>query len=167
MDRLQELVRLHRMGTGEREVARILKMSPTTERAYRNALVDEGLLAGPPEDVPLLEVLRAAVEKRLPASIPPQMISTVDDLRERIVELAERGLKPQAIYDRLRLDDPTLTASYYAVRAAWRRWRKARGVRAEDVAIAVETAAGEQCSILARPSTESLISSASPKSSRT
>ena len=35
MDRLQELVRLHRMGTGEREVARLLGMSPTTERSYR------------------------------------------------------------------------------------------------------------------------------------
>jgi transposase len=29
------------------------------------------------------------------------------------------------------------------VRAAWRKWRKARGVRAEDVAIPVETAAGD------------------------
>ncbi len=28
MDRLQELVRLHRMGTGDREVARLLGMSP-------------------------------------------------------------------------------------------------------------------------------------------
>ena len=143
MDRLQELVRLHRMGTGAREVARILCMSPTTERTYRAALADEGLLAGSPEDVPLAEVLRAAVEKRLPLATPPQMVSSVDAVRERIVELAERGLKPQAIYDRLRLDDPTMTASFYAIRAAWRRWRKARGVRAEDVAIPVETAAGD------------------------
>ena len=143
MDRLEELVRLHRMGTGAREVARILCMSPTTERTYRTALVDEGLLTGPPDDVPLQEVLRAAVEKRLPIATPPQMVSSVDTLRERIVELAERGLKPQAIYDRLRLDDPTLTASFYAVRGAWRKWRKARGVRAEDVAISVETAAGD------------------------
>ena len=32
MDRLQELVRLHRMGTGAREVARLLSMSPNTEK---------------------------------------------------------------------------------------------------------------------------------------
>ena len=38
MDRLQELVRLHRMGTGGREVARLLGMSPNTERVYRRAL---------------------------------------------------------------------------------------------------------------------------------
>jgi len=143
MDRLQELVRLHRMGTGAREVARILCMSPTTERTYRTALAGEGLLAGSPDDLPLLEVLRAAVEKRLPVATPPQMVSSVDALRERIIELAERGLRPQAIYDRIRLDDPAAEASYYAVRAAWRRWRKARGVRAEDVAIPVETAAGD------------------------
>jgi transposase len=143
MDRLQELVRLHRMGTGAREVARILSVSPTTERTYRTALDAEGLLAGPADEVPLLEVLRAAVEKRLPAATPPQQVSSVDLLRDRIVELAERGLRPQAIFDRLRLEDPTVTASYYSVRAAWRKWRKARGVRAEDVAIPVETAAGE------------------------
>ncbi len=34
MHRLQELVRLHRMGTGAREVARLLRMSPNTERDY-------------------------------------------------------------------------------------------------------------------------------------
>lgn len=143
MDRLQELVRLHRMGTGAREVARLLNISPMTERTYRTALAAEGLLAGATDDVPQLEELRAAVEKRLPAVTPPQMVSTVDELRARIVELAEKGLKPQAIFDRLRLEDPTLAASFYAVRGAWRKWRKARGVRAEDVAISVETAAGE------------------------
>jgi transposase len=127
----------------QREVARLLNMSPNTERTYRTALETEGLLAGPADDVPLAEVLRAAVEKRLPMATPPQMVSNVDGLRERIVELAERGLKARAIYSRLRLDDPTLTASFYSVRAAWRRWNKARGVRAEDVAIPVETAAGE------------------------
>lgn len=143
MDRLQELVRLHRMGTGAREVARMLDMSPNTEREYRRALKTEGLLAGPVEELPLLEVLRAAVERRLPTKPPPQMVSTVDPLREKIVELAEKGLKAQAIYDRLRLEDPDFAASFWAVRAAWRKWRKARKVRAEDVAIPVETAPGE------------------------
>jgi len=38
MHRLQELVRLHRMGTGKREVARLLKMSPRIELGYREAL---------------------------------------------------------------------------------------------------------------------------------
>jgi hypothetical protein len=52
MDRLQELVRLHRMGSGAREVARLLSMSPNTERMYRLALEAVGLLAGPVADLP-------------------------------------------------------------------------------------------------------------------
>jgi transposase len=143
MDRLQELVRLHRMGTGAREVARMLRMSPNTEREYRQALEHEGLLDGPAEDIAALEVLRAAVERQLPVVAPPQMVSTVEPLRDRIVELAEKGVKARAIFDRLRLEDPTFSASYWAVRGVWRRWRKERGVRAEDVAIPVETGPGE------------------------
>jgi hypothetical protein len=38
MHRLQDLVRLHRLGTGVRLVARRLGMSPNTERTYRHAL---------------------------------------------------------------------------------------------------------------------------------
>ena len=37
MDRLLELVRLHRMKTKMREIARLLDMSPNTEREYREA----------------------------------------------------------------------------------------------------------------------------------
>lgn len=46
MHRLQDLVRLHRLGTGAREVARLLGMSPNTERDYRLALGEAGLLEG-------------------------------------------------------------------------------------------------------------------------
>ena len=74
MDRLQELVRLHRMGTGAREVARMLRMSPNTEREYRQALEKEGLLDGPAENIAALEVLKAAVERQLPVVAPPQMV---------------------------------------------------------------------------------------------
>lgn len=143
MDRLQELVRLHRMGTGAREVARMLQISPNTEREYRLALEAEGLLAGAADEVPSLEVLRSAVERQLPTKPPPQMVSSVEGLREQIEALAEKGLTPQTIYDRLRVEDPSFRASYWSVRAMWRKWRKQRGVRAEDVAIPVETAAGE------------------------
>jgi hypothetical protein len=143
MDRLQELVRLHRMGTGAREVARLLAMSPNTERAYRSALAAEGVLDGAVDDLPALDVLKAAVERRLPTMPPPQMVSSVQDWESRIVELAERGLEPQAIYDRLRVEESGFGGSYYSVRGAWRRWRKQRGVRADDVVIPVETSAGD------------------------
>lgn len=53
MDRLQELVRLHRMGTGAREVARMLLMSPNTEREYRQALEREVSRSGSAVDTSL------------------------------------------------------------------------------------------------------------------
>lgn len=37
MHKVQELVRLHRMGTGAREVARLLGISPNTERSRSGA----------------------------------------------------------------------------------------------------------------------------------
>lgn len=44
MHRLQEVVRLHRLGTASREVAKPLSLNPNTERWYRKAL--ECVLAG-------------------------------------------------------------------------------------------------------------------------
>ena len=47
MHRLQELVRLHRLGGGTaHDIASSLKMSPNTERKYREALTAAGLLEG-------------------------------------------------------------------------------------------------------------------------
>jgi hypothetical protein len=63
MHRLQDLVRLHRLGNGAREVARLLEMSPNTERDYRLALIDAGLLEGDPSQLPELGILRAAIEE--------------------------------------------------------------------------------------------------------
>ena len=64
MHRLQELVRLHRMGTGARKTARLLKMGPNTERTYREALQRAGMLDGPVEELPSLQVLKEAVAFR-------------------------------------------------------------------------------------------------------
>ena len=61
MHRLQELVRLHRLGTTARHVARLLGLSPNTERRYREALEGAGLLQGEVDADPDLEVLTAAV----------------------------------------------------------------------------------------------------------
>ncbi len=63
--------------------------SPNTERSYREALKKAQLLDGAADDIPALKALRAAVDARLPVVAPPQMVSTADALRERIVELAK------------------------------------------------------------------------------
>lgn len=71
MHRLQGLVRLHRLQTGARQVARLLNMSPNTERSYRRALEAAGLLEGPVGELPSLEELQAAVLEAHPRRPPP------------------------------------------------------------------------------------------------
>ena len=76
--RLQDLVRLHRMGTGAREVARLLRMSPNTERQYRTALEAAGLLAGEVEPLPTMEALKLAVGAHVPSKPAPQQQSSIE-----------------------------------------------------------------------------------------
>src|SRR3954471_21460868 len=131
------------MGTGARKVARMLRMSPNTEREYRQALEKEGLLDGPAEDIAALEALKAAVQRQLPVVAPPQMVSTAEPLRDKIVELAEKASRRGRSSTGCGSRFPRFSASYWAVRGVWRRRRKERVVRAENVAIPVETGPGE------------------------
>lgn len=142
MHRLEEMVRLYRMGTSKHEIARMLLMSPNTERVYRNALVSAELLEGPVDALPSVEQLRAAVQQHHPPKVAVAQTSSVESYREAIAGLMTKGLKARAIYDRLRLDEPGFCASYAAVKRFWRAANRARGVRAENVAIPVETAPG-------------------------
>jgi len=143
MHRLVDLVRLHRMRTAPREVARLLVMGPNTERQYRQALEAEGLLHGDPSALPALEVLKMAVERRCPPVLPPQQVSSLEPLRPWMESCVAKQMTPRAIYDRLRLEHDEFTGSYSAVKRFCRSLRKARGVQPEDVAIPVETGAGE------------------------
>src|SRR5690606_17832937 len=143
MDRLQELVRLHRLGSGGRETARLLKMGPNTERDYRRALAAEQLLDGPVDELPELDVLKAAIERQLSKGLPTQMVSSVAEWEPKIIKLAEAGLTAQPIYDRLKLEEPDFKGGFYAVRAVWRRWRKSRPISADDIVIPVESVAGD------------------------
>lgn len=66
----------HRMQTSKRAVARLLGMSPNTERQYREALERVGLLEGAPGEIPELAALQAAV-RQVPAVpwLPPGVAS--------------------------------------------------------------------------------------------
>lgn len=143
MQRLQELVRLHRMGTGCREVARLLKMGPAAERVYREVLDAAGLLQGAPDDLPPLESLRAAVDAALPPKRGRQEQSTAEPWSDEIEALAAKGVGAKAIFDRLRLEVPDFTAGYYAVKRLAKRTADAKGIAAEDVAIPVVTLPGQ------------------------
>ncbi|RMH39936.1 MAG: IS21 family transposase, partial [Alphaproteobacteria bacterium] len=131
------------MGIKYREVARLLGMSPNTERHYRAILEAEGLLAGAVEDLPALDVLRDAVVRAEGASAPPQQTSSIERWRATIEGLFSDGLKPRAAFDRMRLDHPEFKGSYWAVKRMWRQYKKRQGIQPEDVAIPVETVAGE------------------------
>jgi transposase len=139
MHDLQELVRLHRLGTPVRAASDALGMSRNTHKGYREKLDAAALLDGPPEDLPTLEALSAAVPQR----VPRQQRSSAEAWTERLTELVDAGHQPSAIFQRLTTEEPGFNASYDAVKRLCRRIRKARPVRPEDVAIRVETPAGE------------------------
>jgi hypothetical protein len=103
MHRLQEVVRLHRLGLTERRAAKELRMGRNTVREYRRAIATAGLLEGPADDLPALETLKAIVVAAMPPRPWPQQVSKLEDWREEVESLLEKRLGPQAIHDRLRL----------------------------------------------------------------
>jgi transposase len=144
MHRLQEMVRLHRLGGGTaHEIAASLRMSPNTERKYRNALTSAGLLAGSVDALPPLEELKAVVEKELRSVDPPQQQSSIAKWQPEVKELLENGLTPKTIHDRLRLKHPgEYEGQLGAVKRMVKRLRIEQGVSANDIAIPVETEPG-------------------------
>lgn len=143
MHRLQEFVRLRRLGAGSREIARVLKMSRNTQKLYVRLLSKAQLLDGVPDQLPDFDMLKRAVEQLRPPSPPPQETTTLGPWRETIVGMVERGAGPKAIFDALVLQDPDFPGSLSAVKRLCLRLAQARGVRAEDVVIPVTTGPGE------------------------
>lgn len=143
MHKLQEFVRLVRMGTKFRAVARMLAISPNSERAYRRALEAAGLLAGDPDEMPELDTLQAAVAQHKPPQRPPQQVSTVERWAEAVRLMLANGAAPKAIFDRLRLENPDFDGSLSAIKRLCIRLENERGARPEDVALRVETEPGE------------------------
>ena len=81
MHRLQEVVRLHRLGRSSRAIARQLRMGRDTIRGYLKALRTAGVLDGSADELP---ALRAVVAKHAPAKIPPQQASSVERWKTKI-----------------------------------------------------------------------------------
>lgn len=143
MHQLQELVRLHRMETGKREVARLLGLSPMTEREYRKAIEAAGLMAGEVDDLPDVLSLEKAVREVKPPKVAPQQVSSIEPWAEKIKAMVGRGAKPKAIYDALRLKDKGFKGSLSAVKRIVKRLQGAKEVAPEDVAIPVLSGPGE------------------------
>jgi len=119
------------------------ELSRTTARRYLRALADSGLLEGPAEALPEESELRAAVDAVLPPQQPKQQVSSVAGWEPHILQMAEKGVTPKVIYDRLRLQDEDFQGSYDAVKRLCARWKRERAPVATEVAIPVQTAPGQ------------------------
>ena len=147
MHRLQDLVRLHRLQVPVREVARLLVMSPNTERVYRHALEEAGLLQGEPKDLPELEDLKKAVLTHRPPKQPAQQCSSVEPWAKLIEEGHDKGAAPKAIFDFLNTQYQDFNGSYQAVKRFCARLKRQQGISPEQVVIPVETAPGSVAQI--------------------
>lgn len=147
MFQMQELVRLHRMGVGCHEVARLLGVSPNTERPYREALASAGLMEGPPESLPDEEQLLAALRGRLGDGQAVAQESSVAPWLEQIETWWKHGAQPTSIHDRLARDEPKYGGSLSAIKRACLRLKRERGVQPQDVAIPVETRPGHTAQV--------------------
>lgn len=145
MHRLQELVRLHRLGQGPGQVAKRLQMDRKTERKYRQRLHLAGLLEGAADDLPELSDLRAAVVSH--AATPPQERSSVERFRAVIEQHLAKGLGPTAIHALLLEDHPDFSGSLSAVKRLYKHLKRASGPSPSDVAIPVHTAPGQQAQV--------------------
>ena len=143
MHRLQELVRLHRLGRGSHAIARALAMSPNTERRYREVFAEAGILVGDPTILPELDELRALIDAKLAAKAPKQEVSSVAAWRPEIEALHRSGAGARAIYDSLRREKKDFDGSYAAVKRLCRRLSVAAGPKEADVAIPIDAPAGE------------------------
>jgi hypothetical protein len=144
MHRLQELVRLHRLGRSRRDVARLLGMGRDTIRQYEAALAAAGLLDGPEAELPSLEALGEAVRVHAPPAAPPrQQRSKVELHRDEIERQRLKGAQPKPIHDWLRLTQPDYQGSLAAVKRLVRRLAGGQARSGRCVAIRVETAPGE------------------------
>ena len=138
VDRLVEMVRLHRLGIPDKTAAKMLKMGPNTHRHARNCFRDAGVWDGSGE-LPSYEALRALI----PQKLPPQQISTVEPWKELVRGMVQKGLEAKAIHSRLLLDIPDFQASYHAVKRFVAALLRQVPTSQEQVVIPVETGPGE------------------------
>jgi len=143
MHRLQEMVRLHRLGQSSRAIARQLRMGRDTIRCYLRALSKACLLEGGTEELPGVAALRGAIGEQAPAKPAPQQTSSVERWREHIANLRAKGAGPTAIHDWLRLHEPDYEGGLSAVKRLCVRLDREQGPKATAVAIPVETDPGE------------------------
>lgn len=143
MHRLQEVIRLHRLGESGRAIAKRLKIGRNTITDYLRVVSEAGILEGSASDLPELGELLAIVGEGLALKPLPQHSSSVEDWKETVQRLQKKGAGPKGIFDFLRLHEEKFQGSLSAIKRMCLRLDRERGPLATDVAIPVETEPGE------------------------
>lgn len=142
MYRIQELVRLHRLGQSQRAIAQQLRMGRDTIRDCQEKLREAGLLDGPADELPESAVLKEVVGVD-PGEETGQVPSSVERWKPKVETLREKGCGPTAIHDHLRLHEPDYRGSLSAIKRMCCRLRAEAGPSEQDVVIPVETVPGQ------------------------
>jgi transposase len=144
MHRLQEAIRLHRLGRSRRAIAGQLRIGRNTIREYFKAISKTGHLDGEPDELPAANILRVIIEEHVPSKEAPQQTSSVEKWKDKIDELRlEKGAGPTSIHDYLRLHESDYHGTLSAIKRMCLRLEQERGPKATDVAIPVITEPGE------------------------
>ena len=99
MHRLQELVRYHRMGRSERQIARLLRMGRNTTRDYLAAMEKAQLLDGDLQQLPPAQEPKTAIAQHVPPKPSPHQQSSVVQWSSEIERLTKQGAGPTLIHD--------------------------------------------------------------------
>ena len=146
--RVQEAVRLHRLGRAQRAIARELRIGRNTIAAAFEALADAGLLDGAANELPSpCELTAALAAKRPPPATPRQQQSSVEPWRADIERLWRRGAGATAIRDWLRLNREEFSGSLSAVKRMCAALRRAAGPDPREITIALLTEPGEEAQV--------------------
>ena len=138
MNEIRELIYRFRLGQGQREIARQMKMSKNTVKKYKSLAAVHGFLDGA-KPLPSPEELSAAL---ITVFGPRHMRSTVEPYEEQVRDWLEENVEMQAIWQRLK-ETQSYTGGYSSVR---RFVNRLQGQEPEAVC-RIETAPGEEAQV--------------------
>lgn len=143
MHRLQEAVRLHRLGQSRRQIARQLRVGRDTIARYFVAFEKADVLDGDADDLPAAGQLRTLADEHIERRKAQQQASSVEQWRKKIDAMAKAGAGPTAIFDFLRTHEDEFTGSLSAIKRLCAARRKNEAPDPKAVAIPITTMPGE------------------------
>lgn len=135
---IREILRRLRAGESDRAIHEDLGVHRGTVKRYREWAHEQNLLKG---ELPDLAELQALLERTLPATAPPQNVSSVKPYRELVEQWRQDGVEVKAIHQRLQ--ERGYTGHYQSV---WRFVRRLEGASTQAT-VRVERAPGEEAQV--------------------